>query len=130
MPPERITSGEAFTANLANIWLVTRMNSAVPLEIVLTREGAWADGTCEWLELRVRAEMRFEVVRAVLGESLVAVGIRAFGNTVDVDASVHGVAKGVDHVACVGVHAVMRHEARVGMMHAIAVRAGGRHHTA
>lgn len=119
--PERVTSRETFAANLADVRLVSGMNPAVPLQIVLARKGTRADGTGERFELRVRAKVGFEVVGAVLGKSLVAVGIGAFGDSVNVDACVHGVAEGVDHIGCVRVHAVVGHEARGRVVHAVAV---------
>ena len=101
MPPQSIASWETFTANLADIRLVTGMHPTVSLQIMLPAKGTWADTASKRFELRMGSKMGFEVVGTVLGKGLVAVGIGACGNTVEVDACVHGVAEGVDHVGCV-----------------------------
>lgn len=99
------------------------MDTAVTLKIVFARKSARADGASKRFELRVRAKVSLEIVRAVLGKALVAVGIRALCDAIDVDACVHGVSKRVDHIRLMWVQAVVRHEGRRRGMHTVTERA-------
>lgn len=49
----------------------------MPVEIMLSREGALAVGAGERLEVAVTSQMRFQIIQPILGEELAAAGMRA-----------------------------------------------------